>query len=292
MCAASMTTRSTREAVGRVAGSPVVAMRPLSGGCVGEVYRIDLEDGARVVAKVDSSGSGGLAIEGFMLRYLAERSRLPVPAVLHADDGLLVMEHVEHDGPADADAQRHAADLLAGLHAIGSDKGYGLERDTVIGGLPQPNGWSASWVSFYAERRLAEMARQAERAGRVDAGLRRRVETLAARLGDFLEEPSAPSLIHGDVWGGNVLARPGRIAAFIDPAIYYADADVELAFIDWLSCFGRPFWERYAEHRPIREGFFNGRRIVYQLYPQLVHARLFGGGYVDEVARGLRALGF
>jgi fructosamine-3-kinase len=201
------------------------------------------------------------------------------------------MEHVESSGSGGREAELHAAELLAALHDIDAGRGFGLERDTLIGGLHQPNGWSASWVEFYGQKRLAEMARQAESAGRISARLRGRVEKLASRLDRVIEEPQAPSLIHGDVWSGNVLVRGGRVAAFIDPAIYYADAEVELAFIDWLHCFGRAFFERYDEIRGIGDGFWEERRTAYQLYPQLVHARLFGGGYMGEVERGLSALG-
>jgi len=271
-------------------GTGVDRVTPLSGGCVGEVHRVDLGDGTRVVAKVDRGASAALSIEGWMLDYLAEHSSLPVPRVLHATDELLLMEFVE-TGRAGAGVEDHAAALLADLHAIGAGRAYGLERDTLIGGLPQPNAWCTSWIEFYAERRLIEMARQAERAGRIDRRLRGRVERLDSRLDRLIEEPPAPSLIHGDVWSGNVLTSAGRVAAFIDPAIYYADAEVELAFIDWLHCFGRWFFDRYDAIRGIRPGFREQRCLVYQLYPMLVHARLFGGGYVGEVERSLGRLG-
>lgn len=276
--------------IAKALGRDVASKSPLSGGCVGEVYRVRLTDGEHVVAKVGSGASATLSIEGWMLTYLAERSDLPVPNVMHASDDLLVMEWIDGAGSPSA-AEIHAADLLATLHGVDAGHGYGLERDTLIGGLHQPNGWCDSWIEFYAQRRLVEMARQAEEAGRIDASLRRRVESLAAGLARFVDEPPAPSLIHGDVWSGNVLVRGSQVAAFIDPAIYHADAEVELAFIDWLSCFGRGFFDRYQEHRPLRDGF-RQRRPVYQLFPQLVHARLFGGGYVHEVSNSLRSLGF
>jgi fructosamine-3-kinase len=277
----------TEEALGR----GVERMFALSGGCVGEVYRATLEDGTSVVVKVDGGETPALSVEGWMLAYLAEHSELPVPRVMHAVDDLLVMEHVESSGSGGGEAELHAAELLAALHGIDAGRGFGLERDTLIGGLHQPNGWSASWVEFYGQRRLVELARQAEGAGRISSRLRGRVEKLASTLDRVIEEPREASLVHGDVWSGNVLVRGGRVAAFIDPAIYYADAEVELAFIDWLHCFGRGFFARYDEIRGIREGFWEERRTAYQLYPQLVHARLFGGGYVGEVERGLGALG-
>ncbi len=116
-----------------------------------------------------------------------------------------------------------------------------------------------------------------------------RIEWLAARLERWIEEPAQPSLIHGDMWGGNVLCRTTatgqRISGFVDPAIYYADAEIELAVATLFNTFGDAFFVRYTERRPLRPSFFEERRDLYNLYPLLVHVRLFGGGYVGAVGR-------
>lgn len=121
--------------------------------------------------------------------------------------------------------------------------------------------------------------------------MRERIEALCARLGEWLEEPARPSLIHGDLWGGNVLAADGRISGFIDPAIYYADPEIELAFTTLFGTFGDAFFRRYGELRPLRARFFEERRDLYNLYPLLVHVRLFGGEYVSQVEAILRKFG-
>ena len=122
--------------------------------------------------------------------------------------------------------------------------------------------------------------------------MRARVERLAGRVGEWLSEPARPSLIHGDVWTTNVLAQGGRITAFLDPALYYADPEIELAFIGLFGTFGRAFYEQYHALRAIAPGFFEERRDLYNLYPLLVHVRLFGGSYVGQVERVLSAYGF
>ncbi|MBX7253467.1 MAG: fructosamine kinase family protein, partial [Candidatus Promineofilum sp.] len=124
------------------------------------------------------------------------------------------------------------------------------------------------------------------------AATRARVERLAGHLDHWLTAPAAPSLIHGDVWTTNVLARGGRITAFLDPAISFADAEIELAFIGLFGTFGRAFYQRYHALRPIAPGFFEERRDLYNLYPLLVHVRLFGGSYVGQVERVLADYGF
>ncbi len=278
-------------------GAPVTSIRPLTGGCVGDVREVRTQSGHRGVVKLASHASGTLAIEGRMLAYLAEHTRLPAPRVFLTEPDLLVMEYIENDGSAGGDVQRDAGEHLAALHAIRSDPSrdggtaFGFCEGTLIGGLPQANPWCGSWVEFYCEHRLRNMARQAHNAHQIDAGLLRRVEHFADSLDKFISEPGAPSLIHGDIWGGNVLTRAGRIAAFIDPAIYFAHAEIELAFITLFSTFGPDFFERYNELRPIAPGFFEQRKDIYNLFPLLVHARLFGSSYAAQVDRTLSRFG-
>jgi fructosamine-3-kinase len=216
---------------------------------------------------------------------------LPVPNVLWADDYLLLMNYVEGDSALDDAAQEDAAVHLAALHGITAGH-FGFSGATVIGGLPQPNTQSASWVAFFRDHRLMHMGRSAVEAGRLPREIFARLEKLCADLARWIDDSATPALIHGDMWGGNILAREGRIAAFIDPALYYADPEIELAFATLFGTFGAAFFRRYGELRPLRPGFSETRRDLYNLYPLLVHVRLFGGSYVGDVDRTLRKFGF
>lgn len=278
------------EKIRDITGKNVIGVEPLSGGSVGEVYKAALADGTSVVAKVDNDPRPKLGLEGYMLRYLAEKSELPVPAVLHCEPGFLLMSYLDGRNLFSAAAQEHAAELLAALHNITSEQ-YGLEQDTLIGGLHQPNPWTNSWLDFFREQRLLYMGRQAMECGRLPAAIFSRLESLCGRLDKWLVEPARPSLIHGDAWTGNILAGGDRITGFVDPAIYYADAEIELAFTTLFGTFGEPFFKRYSSLRPIAPHFFEERRYLYNLYPLLVHVRLFGGSYVSSVERTLRQLG-
>lgn len=276
-----------REAISEALGRGVIGVEPMAGGCVAKAWRATLDGGEVIVAK---TGSPGLDIEGWMLRYLAERSRVPVPAVLHASADLLVMEHVEHAGGVSAAGEERAAAMFAELHSITAED-YGLERDTLIGPLTQPNGSMANWAEFYAERRILHFGRLAMARGGIDESMMRALERVAGKMDSIVGEAGPASLVHGDAWGGNVLCRDGEVVALIDPAVHYADAEVELAFITLFSTFGEAFFRRYHELRPIREGFFEERKDVYLLYPLLVHAALFGGEYGQQAGRIARQFG-
>ncbi len=272
-----------------ITGTRPLGVSGLSGGCVAEVYKVRMPEGLFLVAKTGGPGSG-LAVEGFMLDYLGQNSALPVPEVLHASDTFLLMTYIPSPGGLNARSQAHGADLLSALHDI-TDETYGFERDTLIGGLRQPNPQNPCWIDFFRDHRLLYMARQALDAGRLPGSLMGRIETLAGKLDRRLTEPDRPSLIHGDMWTGNVLCSGDGIVGFVDPAIYYADAEIELAFSTLFGTFGDAFFRRYAERRPIRPGFFEERRDLYNLYPLLVHVRLFGGSYVGSVDRTLSQFG-
>ena len=257
-------------------------LTPLTGGCIAEVYLVELEDGETLAAKV--AEDGGLDLEAFMLRYLAAETDLPVPAVRHAEDRLLLLEYVENGGGLGQAGEAEAAETLAALHGITAPR-YGFERDTLIGPLRQPNPWQDDWVGFFTEQRLLHFGRVALDSGQLPAATLRDLETLCGRLPGLIGEAGPPSLVHGDLWAGNVLVRDGRVAAFIDPAIHFADAEVDLAYATLFGGpFGETFFRRYGALRPLRPGFFEVRRDLYNLYPLLVHSALFGGHYAGSVA--------
>ena len=273
-------------------GTAVAELAPLAGGCIGRAFAVQLEDGRRLVAKTGGARAK-LDIEGRMLAELRALSALPVPEPVHAAPDLLIMTRIEHDGgPITPAVEAHAAELLAALHGVEGPT-FGFPFDTLIGGLDQPNGELDSWPAFFRERRLLHMARAARREGRIGGPLLARVERLGQDLPRLIPETACPALLHGDMWGGNVLVKDGRVAGFVDPACYFGDPEIELAFATLFSTFGEPFFARYAALRPFdAEGFFGLRRDLYNLYPLLVHARLFGGHYVAAVERTLQRLGY
>lgn len=288
----------------RTLGERPVRLAPLRGGCIAEVMRADLASGERLAVKLDRGDSARLDIEGRMLDRL--RGVVPTPGVIASAPDVLVLAYIEHDGRRSEAGEREAGELLARLHGIASER-FGLDEDGLIGPLDQANGWEASWGRFYIERRVGPMARACVSRGVLSPACARVFEDVLGDRGGALAQRldasrPRPGLIHGDVWSGNVLWDRGRVAALIDPAPYFADPEVELAFIDLFGCFGPAFGEAYRALRPAPAGETRAdnawRRDAHQLYPLLVHARLFdsprrgggsrGGGYGASVEATLR----
>ncbi len=281
---------SIHQTLSRVCRSPVRSLTALNGGCIASVYEVVLDNGQRRVAKT-LSGGVDLTTEGQMLNYLANHTELPVPQVVHASQNLLVMEHIPNNASLSQLSQRDAAGHLAHLHAISADH-FGFDWNTVIGPLCQINQKTTEWIPFFRDHRLIAMTEQAWKSGRLPSGFRRRLLSLAGHLGDYLIEPDRPGLIHGDLWAGNILCFDNKIAAFIDPALYFADPEIELAFATLFSTFDGAFFDTYQAHRPIKPGFFEQRCGLYNLYPLLVHLCLFGGTYAISVDTTLKRFGF
>jgi fructosamine-3-kinase len=255
-------------------GSSVRASRRLSGGDLSTVVALDLADGRRVIAKQGAD----VAIEAGMLRAMAA-SGAPVPQVFAVEDGLLLMARVEADsGPSGA--WDTLADVLAQLHACHGPE-YGWDSDYAFGPVTISNRCTDDWAAFWADNRLRCHLPH------VDAPLSRRIETLADRCGELLPCDPAPSLLHGDLWGGNVLVANGRVTGLIDPACYHGDREVDAAM---LTLFDHPpvaFFERMG----LAPGW-ERRQPLYRLWPLLVHLRLFGASYRGAVEAELSSLGF
>ena len=244
----------------------------------------------KYIVKVSEQG-WLLSSEAQMLEYLSNYSNLPVPKVIKELDNILITEYIKNNGNLKEDAEYDAAVKLAALHRI-SQKQFGFATNTSIGIFEQSNRQNESWVDFYKRERVLDFANKSYAEGKLPDDLYVRVITFCDDFDKYLQEPEHPSLLHGDVWSGNVLIHDGEVSAFIDPAIYYGHHEVELAFIMMFQTFDAPFFQKYAELYPIADGFFEERADIYQLYPYLVHARAFGKNYLPYIERILDKYGY
>lgn len=261
--------------VAAVTGVPEERLERLAAESLSEVLRIRWPEGREAVAK---SGPAPV-VEAEMLRRLAAAGA-PAPRIEAEYDGVLLLEHIENDGIFSERAWADAGHRLKSLHAnIGT--AYGWPVDYVLGTVALHNDESSDWPRFWAEQRLIATA------SILDRPWRQRVEALASRLGDLLPSSPAASFLHGDLWTGNMLVRDGHLAALIDPACYFGDAEVDLAMLDLFGSPPEAFGEAYG---PLEPGW-RDRRPIYQLFPALVHVRLWGAAYHGMVDRLLSHAG-
>jgi fructosamine-3-kinase len=162
---------------------------------------------------------------------------------------------------------------------------FGLEQNNFIGSLPQSNQPQNSWAAFYASERLQPLLKKCMDRGLLSNGMMKYSEHLMAKLPDIFPEEK-PALLHGDLWGGNYLPGPGGVPYVFDPAVYYGNREMDLAMTRLFGGFDRKFYWHYEEYFPLAPGW-QERISVCQLYPLLVHALLFGGGYVQQVRNTL-----
>ena len=247
----------------------------LAGGDLSEALRVRRPDGRCSVAKRDLSAGA----EAAMLRAIAAAG-VPAPLVEGEHEGVLLIEHVPNDRAFSPSAWSDAGAALRRLHGHEGEQ-YGWPVDYQIGTVALDNRERRDWPDFWAEQRLVATA------GVLDRPWRERVGALARRAGEIAPPEPRPALLHGDLWSGNILVADSRLAAFIDPACYHGDAEVDLAMLTLFDTPGPTFWEAYG---PLEPGW-EERRALYQLFPALLHMRLFGDGYAGMVDRLLTQVG-
>lgn len=221
------------------------------------------------------------------LRGAASDTGIDIPEVLHVDRETLVMPLIR-SGRCSAAQWKILGQGLASIHARPQPR-FGFEEDNYIGLNPQPNAFEESWGRFFLRQRLGfQVGLIADRTRRRDFS--QRLQQRALRVQEFLDgEPVAPSLVHGDLWNGNVLCGEDGRVWLIDPAIYHADAEVDLAMTEMFGGFPAEFYAAYRACRPESRNWPLKKRI-YNLYHYLNHLNLFGDAYLGGCEAGFAVL--
>ncbi|MEX0342731.1 MAG: fructosamine kinase family protein [Erythrobacter sp.] len=263
------------DAVEHFCGTQVAAIQPLAGGDISGASTVKLADGRSVVAKQGPSTDR----EATMLRAMAEHGA-PVPEVLGSAHDWLVMEDVGPSMRLDDAAWGSLAHALAPLRTAPQSECFGWHEDYGFHHVVVQNSHHESWVEFWRDNRLLCHV------AALDTPLARRVEALASRLGDLIPDKPPVSVLHGDLWGGNVVWN-GEKAWLIDPCAYYGNREVDVASLTVFDSPPDAFFERLS-----LEPGWQGRLPIYRLWMWLVHVRLFGDSYRAAAERDLDALGF
>lgn len=271
------------------AGVSVSARRRVSGGDINDAYLISLSDGQKVFLKENSaSNEDFFRAETEGLDTIAQTGAIGVPCP-HAygtcgGKSFLLMEYIGSAREARGfwEDFGHALSTLhmADTKPYTGTGRYGFIHDNYIGAGPQDNSVKDTWVDFFRECRiLKQFERAKDMLPGEDAAS---IERLMSHLSDYIPEPDRPSLIHGDLWGGNFITGPHGQAMLIDPAVYVGSAEADIAMTQLFGGFAHAFYDSYKESGLIKPGY-SDRRDIYNLYHMLNHVNLFGPMYLGSV---------
>ncbi|MSR35645.1 MAG: hypothetical protein EXR95_03225 [Gemmatimonadetes bacterium] len=260
----------------------ILAAEPLAGGCINPSARLELDGGERCFVKWNARTPGGFfEAESNGLAALRAARALRVPDVIAVGAGppaWLLLEYVEAGRPG-RDYAARLSEGLAGLHRSAAGAAWGWERANFIGSLPQANEKAPTWGEFWRDRRLEPQLSGARAAGHLLGKSAALLDRVVERTPDLLRGVEGPSLLHGDLWGGNVFPDGEGSPVLIDPAVHRGHREVDLAISQLFGGFPTKWPDAYHQSWPIDAGYARFRRALYQLYYLLVHVNLFGGGY-------------
>lgn len=263
-----------------VLGSTPGRIEPLSGGCISAAYALHFSDRPSVFVKHNTAVPADFfAAEATGLQALSQVGSLRVPEVLHYSAEIIVMELIDA-APAN---ENYWLALGAGLAALHSEPApcFGFSEDNYCGSTPQPNSQTDCGYTFFAEQRLGYQARLAYNNNKLTTTDLRELEALLQRLPQLIPSQAA-SLIHGDLWSGNVISDASGAPVLIDPAAHWGWAEADVALTLLFGGFDAPFYNAYEDARSIQPGW-RERVPLYNLYHLLNHLNLFGAAYYDDV---------
>ena len=288
--------RGVLEAVRRILNLPdsssIWEFEFSGGGCINNGGKLTTAIGSFFLKWNDEKKFPGMfEAESKGLHLLHQQNAIRIPKVVgHGKNGLhqfLLLEFIEQKSRS-KNYWELLGQRLAALHRCSSEF-FGLDHDNFIGSLHQYNHPNSNWISFFVEQRLDVQVKLAMDGGAVDAAWGKRFEALYARLPSLIAVEK-PSLIHGDLWSGNLITDEKGEPCLIDPAVYYGNREADLAMTRLFGGFSGEFYSAYEEVYPLPPGV-ESRIDLYNLYPLLVHVNLFGGSYVQTVESILRTFG-
>ncbi|MDW7690782.1 fructosamine kinase family protein [Flammeovirgaceae bacterium SG7u.111] len=266
----------------------VLGEKNLSGGCVNNATKLKTTKGVYCIKWNQSQPKEMFAAEqeGLFLMIKANAIKIPKPIGVGEVNQIafLVLEYIE----SSVRSSSYWEDLgkqLAQMHRSKNEQ-YGLSINNFIGSLPQTNTFKSNWIDFFVENRLEPQFRLAIESGVISKTYLKKLDALAAKLPNLLVQEH-PSLVHGDLWNGNLMVGEKGEPCLIDPATYFGHREVDLAMTKLFGGFSHMFYQAYQETYPTEKGL-EERLDIYNLYPLLVHVNLFGVGYMSGVDSILR----
>ncbi|MBS2100222.1 fructosamine kinase family protein [Carboxylicivirga linearis] len=268
----------------------IVKHQSVGGGCIAQTQVIKTDDGHNYFLKAGFNNSM-FRNEANGLKELSKAGCIRIPKVLAVGDDFLLLENIEQGSKS-----KHFFDdfgkAFAQMHRFTSDN-FGFYEDNFIGSTPQLNipetSESTNWTNFYFNKRLKYQFLLCEKNGYSDEGFKRLFAGIEKNISHILSgSKEAPSLLHGDLWGGNYMVDTNHKAVLIDPGVYYGHREADLAMTKLFGGFSPQFYQSYNQTYPLKEGY-EYRQNIYLLYHVLNHLNLFGYSYKSQAEQLMRS---
>ncbi|MDG5799912.1 fructosamine kinase family protein [Marinilabiliaceae bacterium ANBcel2] len=273
----------SKESLENILGERITGFSSMGGGCIADTQKIDTDGGLSYIVK--QGGASDMFIkEAAGLKELAKPAVIRVPKVVAFDNDYLVIEYIDSKGRMPNFFEKFG-EQFALLHKYKGER-FGFDDDNYLGHTPQPNiprGEEAfSWLQFYKNKRLIYQYELANQNGYVDKKFSSLFNNLIDQLPQILSgSEEEPSLLHGDLWGGNYMTGERGEPVIIDPAVYYGHREADLAMTKLFGGFTAEFYNSYNKTYPLKDGY-EYREGIYLLYHVLNHLNLFGRGYYSQ----------
>lgn len=280
-----MLNNKIKSKIENILGSQITKMNSLSGGCISSSYKVNTKDGNSYFLKYNySSGSDMFLTEAHGLQELDKPGVITIPKVISFDKEFILLDLIENSGRSKNFSEDFGR-KFAVLHKFNNEK-YGFYEDNYIGSNPQlnipDNDEEKNWTKFYFQKRILYQFHLAEKSGNSTSDLRSSISKLENKIDLIVtDNGEKPSLLHGDLWGGNYMVDKNGFACLIDPAVYYGNREADLAMTKLFGGFDSEFYRAYNEEFPLPDGY-DYRENIYKLYHVLNHLNLFGSGYYSQ----------
>ena len=253
--------------------------------------KITLDNNESFVAKyyvIKNKQFNSIQSETKSLIYLLEKFPKKFPSIKFFSEDLLITEYIKHNDIKNAKYQDLLSKEVLELHSVNNNN-YGFEFHSQIGGLKQDNSFSSNWINFFGEQRLNMIFELVNKADPMPSDTNKLIEKLLRDLENRIPKNPKPSLLHGDLWEGNILFHNGNFVGFIDPGIYFGHNELELAYLTWFKYVDNNFFKIYSNTINVHRSYFEYEPI-YQLYFSLLNVYLWDRKYIHDVNRLLNLI--
>ena len=250
--------------------------------------KISLEDNKVFIAKYyikRNNGFNSIISESDSLIYLSKKLSSIFPSVKFKSENLLIIDFIKHNNIKKDNYQIVLAKEILKLHTI-SNKKYGFNFDSQIGGLKQSNNFESNWVEFFLNKRLNMIFEKINKNDPMPLSINKKIEKLMKNINSYLPKNPNISLLHGDLWEGNILFNDGKLAALIDPGVYFGHHELEISYLTWFKFIDDKFLNFYSNTLNI-DKYFHKYEPIYQLYFSLLNIFLWNRDFYLKDTKNL-----